>query len=160
MTRLCSLVVLFTVLCVTMLGCGGSAKSNREPVFKIRGKVTYKGQPVADADVTFTCEEKNRGAFGKTNARGEFQLSTFRPNDGAVAGKHVVTVVKVEATEATKEAPLESAEYNPDAVAKPVSNKGPKNTIPAKYGNAKTSDLFCVVLDDGNNDEVVLELKD
>ncbi len=160
MSRPYSPALLFTLICLTGLGCGGSSNSKREPVFKVRGKIVYKGQPVADADITFNCEEKNRGAFGRTNAKGEFQLSTFRPNDGAVAGKHIVTVVKAEVTEAAPEAPLDSKDYNPDAVAKPVSIKPLKSVIPAKYSNVKTSDLFWVVLDDGKNEAAELELTD
>ncbi len=148
------------LLCVATVGCSGGGKSTRDPVYKVQGKVTYKGQPVADADVTFTCEAKNRSAFGKTNADGEFKLTTFRPNDGAVAGKHIVTVSKPEATVEAPSVPVEDPAYNPDAVAKPVSTKPKKNMIPAKYTSTKTSDLFWTVEPENSSEPATLELTD
>jgi hypothetical protein len=153
------LYVIVFVFCGFIAGCGGKA-SKREPTYKVQGKVTYKGQPVANADVAFVCEEKNRSAFGKTNEKGEFRLTTFRPNDGAVEGKHIVTVIKSEAAEETPFVPLESAEYNPDAVAKQVVAKPKKSTIPAKYSSAKTSDLFWTVEKDAGSEPAELELTD
>lgn len=144
---------------LTVLGCG-SKPASRVPVFKVSGTVMYKGKPVTDADVTFHCQDQERAAFGRTDEQGKFRLSTFRPNDGAVAGKHAVTVVKVEAAATQQEAPLEDPAYNPDAVAKQAPVKPPKSSIPAKYASEKTTDLFYVVLDDGQNEEAVLELKD
>jgi hypothetical protein len=39
-------------LTIGVTGCGGE-KLNRPPVFKVTGKVTLSGKPVANADVTF-----------------------------------------------------------------------------------------------------------
>ncbi|OAI53043.1 hypothetical protein AYO47_05560 [Planctomyces sp. SCGC AG-212-M04] len=140
-------------------GCGSSAPSNREKVFPVKGKVVYKGKPVTNADITFICKEKDRGAFGRTDGDGVFQLTTFSSNDGAVAGKHTVVVTKVEvAAPAKQEAPIDSPDYVPPQPMGRVAP--PKPQIPPKYSDAKTSDLIAIVNDDGNNAEITLELKD
>lgn len=141
------------------LGCGGKP-TKREPVFAIKGTVTYKGQPVVAADVIFVCAEKKRSAFGRTDEKGFYKLTTFVPNDGAVAGKHVVTVVKIEASApAEKEPDLHDAGYDPGKVAAPPKSAAKKNQIPAKYSDINSSDLFVTVTPDTNPD-VPLELKD
>ncbi len=54
-------------LCVAVFaGCGGE-KVKRDPVFPVKGKVTYKGKPVVGADVTFAHEGGKRSAFGRTD---------------------------------------------------------------------------------------------
>ena len=143
----------------SVLGCGGdSGAKNRPKVYPITGKVTYKGAPVVAADVTFICEAADRSAFGRTDSQGNFKLTTFSSNDGAVEGKHVITVVKIEQTEAAK--PMEPTDpaYNPDLVAMPAPPP-PRSQIPQKYANVKTTDLFAVVSPEGNP-EMNLELKD
>jgi len=156
-----SLLVSLAILeSLTLAGCGGDTRpKNRDPVYKVSGQIMYKGSPVVQADVTFVCNEKKRSAFGRTDAQGKFSLTTFAPNDGAVAGKHVVLVRKIEATAgAGKEPEVSDAAYDPTKVdgSKP---QAAKNELPAKYGDAATSDLFAVVTAEGNP-EMVLELKD
>ena len=70
-------------------GCGG------EPgLARVRGRVTYKGQPVTQGDVFFSPEGGGtRGAQGKLDADGSYSLGTYAPGDGAYIGKHKVSVV-------------------------------------------------------------------
>ena len=157
MKDLKSLCLLFVVVSFA-IGCGSKVTS-REPVFKVSGTVTYKGSPVAGADVTFMCEEKNRSAFGRTNEKGEFKLTTFAVNDGAVPGKHIVLVSKVESGGPAKEvADVSTQAYEPPKPGESTDVK-PKNAIPAKYADAKKSDLFAVV-QEGENPPMNLELTD
>jgi hypothetical protein len=152
------LLALLMVGCSLGLGCGAKAKS-REPVFKVSGTIDYKGSPVADADITFMCEEKNRSAFGRTNDKGEFKLTTFAVNDGAVPGKHLIMVSKIEAAGPAKEvAEVTSEAYEPPKAGQSTDLK-PKNAIPAKYSDAKKTDLFAVVTE-GDNPPMKLELTD
>src|SRR5690606_32888601 len=81
-------------LAVLALGCGGGEVEPPAPVFPVSGKVTYKGQPVAGADITFHHESGDRSAFGRTNDEGEYKLTTFSSNDGAIEGRHGVTIIK------------------------------------------------------------------
>jgi hypothetical protein len=144
-----------------LCGCGASQPTGREPVFPITGKITYKGRPVVGADVTFHCKEKDRAAFGRTDEKGAFQLTTFASNDGVVGGKHSVTVAKIENAPPTKPAAdITSPDYEPPRPGAELMVPKPKNQIPQKYASEKTTDLFAVVNEDGNNAEIVLELKD
>lgn len=153
---------LFSIMLGLLIqGCGDAPAPNRDPVFPVRGMVTYKGRPVVGADVTFICQEKDRGAFGRTDSKGSFQLTTFGANDGAVAGKHTVIVSLMESTEAKKSvAPIDSPDYQPPSMADALRAPRPKSGLPGKYGDMKTSDLVVDVNADGNNEDVKIELKD
>ena len=86
------LLVAVVVGCLPLAACGGNPKT-----YKVTGTVIWKGQPVADANVSFMAEGQSRPSTGKTNAQGKFTLSTFKSNDGALPGKNKATVTKVEA---------------------------------------------------------------
>ena len=129
---------LLTAGLAMILGCSGRSGPETAPV---TGKITLGGKPMAGAHVTFTAEGAPRAALGTTDAQGVYQLTTFQPNDGAVLGKHTVTV-----TMPVKGAPTMSAE-KPDAAygaamlqaAKGTAQRGTE--IPAKYANPTTSGL-------------------
>lgn len=140
-------------------GCGGDKAANRPKTYPVSGRVSYKGEPVGNADVTFVGQDHERSAFGRTDSQGRFKLTTFSPNDGAIPGKYVVVVKKVEETFAEPMPDVTDESYDPDAVNRAAAAPPPKNLIPMKYGNPKTSDLF-VVITEGKNDEVLLELID
>ncbi|MCY2991580.1 MAG: hypothetical protein NTY19_27460 [Planctomycetota bacterium] len=64
---------------------------------KVRGKVTYQGNPVPGAVISFAPQAEagaagSRGATGTTDAEGKFTLTTYKAGDGATVGKHYVTV--------------------------------------------------------------------
>ena len=139
-------------------GCGSEKKGNREPTFPVTGKITYKGRPIEGADVTFYCKEKDRSAFGRTDSEGAFKLTTFASNDGAVPGKHVVVVTKVDVPPPTKIADISDPAYQPPKEGQSTSPPA-KKLLPARYMDVKTSDLIAVVNGDGPND-MTLELKD
>jgi hypothetical protein len=77
-----------------LAGCS-SSPYNLAPA---RGKVTCKGQPVANASVFFEPEQASsakslKRAEAVTNANGEFVLTTVHTGDGAIVGKHKVKIV-------------------------------------------------------------------
>ncbi len=157
-----SWVLVVLVGCFGILpGCSSSKPTNRLPVFKVTGTITYKSKPVANADVTFYCEAKDKSAFGRTDAAGTFKLTTYGASDGAVAGKHVVTVAKVEAqTDSAPVADINSTSYEPPKANQSTQPVAPKNLIPLRYISVKTSDLTVVVNEDNSNTGIELELKD
>ena len=59
----------------------------------VKGTVTFQGSPLAEADVAFT-PTGGRPATGRTDTAGQFTLTTFKTNDGAMIGQHTVTVCK------------------------------------------------------------------
>ena len=158
------LLVLLPLLC--SFGCGGGAApaSKRDPVYPVSGTVTYKSKPVVGADVTFTVEGGKRSAFGKTDAKGVFRLTTYGPNDGAMAGKHSITVTKgAVAPPAVKLAPVESKDYAPPAIVdtgtEPVVAAPVEGELPTKYSLGATSGLMAVV-EKGAKNDFPLELTD
>jgi hypothetical protein len=85
--RVC--VALIAVPLVLLLpGCGGE---DVPETAKVSGVVLYKGQPVAGAEVNFHPKE-GHPATGRTGPDGQFVLTTYDAEDGAVPGTHTVTV--------------------------------------------------------------------
>ena len=98
----------------------------------VAGTVTYKNEPVAGATVTFWAASAPRAAIGQTDAKGNFQLTTFDPNDGAIVGTHTVTVTK----------PPESAPANATEMATAKAATAPtKPPLPTKYARADSTPL-------------------
>ena len=76
---------------IAVAGCGKEATT-----IPVRGTVTLDGQPLARATVQFLAQDRGgRDALGTTDADGVFRLSTFKPRDGAFAGKYKVVVRSV-----------------------------------------------------------------
>jgi hypothetical protein len=71
-------------------GCGGSGPRT----IPVSGTVTYKGKPVANANVSFAPEDPSGLiATGVTDSSGHFKLGTLAAEDGAIVGKYRVTVI-------------------------------------------------------------------
>jgi hypothetical protein len=76
-----------------VLSLAGCAPEETHPeTAKVSGVVLYQGEPVAQAEVTFRPEGEGDNGLGRTDAQGKFVISTYGQQDGAVVGKHVVTV--------------------------------------------------------------------
>lgn len=138
-------LALFGALCIAAsLGCGGKKELGKgKPV---TGTVLYHDQPVADCTVTFIAPFYS--AFGMTDARGRFELSTAQ-GENVPLGDYQVTVVKTEDLSPPEAAP--DAVYQPrDANAPPPPE--PKDLLPAKYKEPGTSQLTATVSEAGPND--------
>jgi hypothetical protein len=152
------------VLCgVSLLffsGCSGSKlPPNARPTAPVKVTVTYKGAPVADATVTFICQEGDATpAFGKTDAQGVVKMKTYIEGDGAVIGPHKVLITKMETSSAGNVADQSSKDYVP-----PAGGGAPlpttKDLIPPKYGMLAQSGLTADVQKKSLN-EFTFELKD
>lgn len=142
---------------VMLSGCSDSGPAGPKTA-KATGVVTYKGKPVAEAVVAFLGDGKIQAAQASTNNEGLFVLTTTISGDGAVPGKHVVTVTKMEGNLAatsknnlSMEAAVKTAEQAKTA-SKPLS------LIPQKYSEASTSPLhFTVKEGEKNHFEIKLE---
>ena len=124
------------------VGCGGA--SDRPELFKVTGSVTFKGAPVEGATVTFSCPTASRSASGVTDASGKFSLTSFDTNDGAIAGEHAVTIIKLASgnqSEVISEANAKEmmAKNMGTMTAGKTSESKPELVLPAKYADAKTS---------------------
>lgn len=83
--------LILTSLLVCLIGCGGSR------IYPVEGTIVYAdgtpaGKELAGYQVTFESVEKKIGASGMVTEEGTFQLSTEKPNDGALMGKHKVAI--------------------------------------------------------------------
>jgi Carboxypeptidase regulatory-like domain len=125
-----SFSLLQVAMVVSALGCNQGSLPGTVPV---SGKVTYKGQPVPHATVTFLGEGDTRTAVAVTDASGTYQLQTL-DNRGALPGKYTVLVSRTEATASSDQ---------PVSMDEAAKNRGkaiePKQLLPAKYADpAKT----------------------
>lgn len=92
MRTLFSLLVAVPTLTLVS-GCGPAT------IAPVKGRVTCNGKPVADAALIFSPVPKNendkesgKAAAAGTDEDGYFVLSTYKERDGALIGKHRVSV--------------------------------------------------------------------
>lgn len=137
-----------TLLATSFCGCGSGVK-NRPKLAKVRGVVTYKGEPVTDAAVSFMMDGAPRAAAGRTDDEGRFQLTTFDTNDGAPIGTHKVTVAKVAAAPSVPMSVKDLAEKG--------APKAPKGAIPLKYADPQKTPLQYTIEEGSNEKEIELE---
>ena len=80
-----------------LLPCWGCGQSSVTPVLTVpvKGKITYKGQPLTKGTIAFEPTDRGKDAFGEIQSDGTFVLTTYKPNDGAVVGTHRVYVTGV-----------------------------------------------------------------
>jgi hypothetical protein len=133
-------------------GCG----SGLAPV---KGVVTLDGKPLPNASVVFISQESGgRDASGFTDARGVFQLTTYRPGDGALPGalpgRYKVTVHYSEPGQVP--ANLKTAQAVQKAATQAAAAHKASVVIPAMYTRPDKTTLQQKVPVDG---DVKLELK-
>ncbi|MBW3598219.1 MAG: DUF4198 domain-containing protein [Planctomycetes bacterium] len=138
-----------SITCVALLagGCGGVDHPTTHPV---SGTVLYNGEPVADAVVSFQGENATKLATGRTDAQGRFTLATYEPGDGAVPGKHQVTVTKMTTVGGGSTGGSATME---EAAAAAETHEAPqeRNELPDKYAEPGLSQLEFTV-EPGQND--------
>lgn len=122
----------------------------------VEGVVLYRGRPVEGAEVGFMAAGASRYATGKTDADGEFRLSTFEPNDGAIVGTHTVTVRKLSRVSngARAAAGYEDVESAMRAEARRAQAE--RNVLPARYARRDTTDLQYEVKPGANRFEIAI----
>lgn len=108
-----------------LLLCAGCGSGN-PLTYPVTGTVTYRGQPVAVAQVMFIADA-GRSASAVTEDDGTFTLTTFDLGDGALEGSHRVTIAKIESLPAQDAA-------NP-------YGRGARSLLPARYGNPDQTPL-------------------
>jgi hypothetical protein len=96
-SRLPKSIALVTILLGVCWGCGPSV-GVIAPLLSVKGKVTYKGQPLTQGIIRFEPDGYGRMATGKIQSDGSFVLSTLKEGDGVVAGAHKVFITDVDKT--------------------------------------------------------------
>lgn len=140
-------VLLLSVLCCALEGGCGDGRPATVPV---QGQVTWKGEPVRCGTIVFQ-PEKGRMAHGRIGPDGSYSLTTFDPDDGAIVGKHNVTIEAVEAA-SEPEAPTSFEEELQGVQAGGGRRAMPKMKwlVPNEYARAETSPLTVEVHDSSN----------
>ena len=153
-TRCVRLAVVVALGAIGLAGCGGSTMPK---IYPVTGTVTWKGEPLADATVSFV-PSVGAPSDGKTDAQGKFTIMT-NGKPGARAGACKVTVSKFAGP-----APSMPAAPKPEDMMKMYEKKKKgeveKGEIPAKYGRPDTSGLTAEVTTEGAKNVFTFELKD
>ncbi|MES2794013.1 MAG: carboxypeptidase-like regulatory domain-containing protein [Planctomycetota bacterium] len=129
------------VLCV---GCGPRLDKwqlDRPELAKAAGTVTLNGQPLKEAVITFFPVTGSHSAFAKSDAKGSYVLTTFDPDDGAVAGDYKVTVSKLD------------IQYEADPVSPytaPPLYHSEQSLVPDEFGDSQTTKLTASVPTSGS----------
>lgn len=116
-----------------LLGCSGQVAT-----YPVRGMVVYPdGKPVTKGSVEFDAidQKKPITAAGQISPDGTFQLGTYAPNDGAIAGEHRVAVIA--------DYQIGTGIERPDELPPPV--------LDPKFRDFKTSGLKVTVKPSVNN---------
>ncbi|QDU76581.1 Nickel uptake substrate-specific transmembrane region [Bremerella volcania] len=158
-------IVLAAMFVVTIVA--GCNQSNLPKTERVTGQVLYKGSPVDNATVIFSRGSRNIAngeiALGKTDAQGNFSLTTHLSGQsdvsGAIAGTYQVTVSK-------KVPPpgMTQAEY--DAKVEAVNQAAQQGSVqppgmelpplvemfPRKYSSSSATELTADVKVNENNE--------
>jgi hypothetical protein len=119
-----------------LIYCGGCGQRNQLGTVPVAGKVTYKGQAVPGATISFIPDGEGRPATAISSADGAYQLNTLDA-PGAMPGQYSIVVRKSEmAPDSTKPVTMEEALK--------LNNRpppAPKELLPAKYTDAAKTPL-------------------
>ena len=153
-TRCVTLAVVVALGAVGLAGCGGSTMPK---IYPATGTVTWKGEPLADATVSFV-PSVGAPSDGRTDAQGKFTIMT-NGMPGARAGACKVTVSKFAGAGGSS-----PAASKPEDMIKMYEKKkkgeGEKGEIPAKFGRPDTSGLSAEVTTEGAKNVFTFDLKD
>jgi hypothetical protein len=92
-TKLALLAALSLGACA---GCGARGAGTLPDLVPVKGKVTFKGEPLSKGTVHFEPDDFGRPASGKLKADGSFVLTTLKEGDGVVAGHHRVSITDLD----------------------------------------------------------------
>ena len=128
------------LLLLVTCGCGNDGPT----VVTVSGTATRNGEPVPNIELTFL-PEVGRPSWSFTDDAGRFSLNYTRDQDGAVLGKHKVTV-------RAKPPASPEEEFSGKSSAPPFMRE-----LAEKYGSAETTPLEIEILGATENLEVKLD---
>ena len=165
-------VLLVAAVLVGVVSCGPSNGLN---LARVRGKVTYKGEPLKYGSISFHPDESKGTtgplAMGSINSDGSFILSTEVSGDGAIVGLHKVAILGLDPTPINSEAMptpeedplkylaaktqagLKAAKKSTKSDAPTITDHGGKTyriVVPEKFGSTNTSKITAKVVSGSN----------
>lgn len=126
-------------------GCGRRLPA----VAKVSGIVTIDGRPVVGGIVMFR-PERGRFAVGTTDSAGHYNLTTFRPGDGAILGRHIVTIDAREDNEGRAPRAMSAEEEFRKAQQLYPTHPRVLWVVPERYAQEATTPLVVEVEATGN----------
>jgi len=137
-----SLVIMVVALCtLSWSGCG----PNRPETASVSGKVTYQGKPVTTGRIVFHPDDGRRPAMAAIEPDGSYKLTTFDSEDGAMLGKHRVTIKSTR----TVGGPLPD-DLKMEGQAAPAELPKLEWLVPEKYSRKETTPLRAEVKEGEN----------
>jgi hypothetical protein len=130
------------------LGCNGG-----DGLVPVGGVVSLDGEPLGGASVMFH-HESGQTAYGLSDANGRFRLTTREANDGALVGRHRVTV-----TLAVVEGGVAANADGVEDYTQPVRPEKIRRIVPAAYGDLQSPRLTVEVDSDGDEFTLPLDSK-
>ncbi|MFY7894079.1 MAG: hypothetical protein ACOVOJ_15405 [Pirellula sp.] len=122
-------------LCIIAVSMVVGCNSGRLKTYPLEGQVVFEdGSPVKVGTVETKAVGKSVQATGQIATDGSFTLSTYRPNDGAIAGEHAVVIVQFIPIE-------EIPNYRPSTMG----------VVHRKHASYNTSGLTMNVVPNGEN---------
>ena len=85
-------LILAGVIVWVFNGCSHSIDAIPADVIPVEGTLTYRGEPVPEAQLTFRGDNPSEPAFAVTDSSGKFRCMTNDSSDGMPAGEYVVTI--------------------------------------------------------------------
>jgi hypothetical protein len=162
MIKITKTIMFIVVVTTIFFGCFAGCAPRGISVVSVTGTVTYNGQPVENALISFVPQSpETRGASAITDRRGEFSLLTQgATGSGAMPGEYKVLVSKlVEVDESGKEVVRKPAEkFDPNNPSPQEIMYPQKNLLPEKYNREETTDLTANITKGKNR--VLLNLED
>lgn len=149
------------LLAISFTTFAGCADGGMPGLYPVTGKLTYEGEPVDGATISFVGRGTERPATAISKSDGTYDLFML-DSRGAMPGNYNVVVTKMEAPpeSANKVAGFDadgkdlSMEQSAANVGKPIPQA--KQLLPAKYGNQSTTPLIFEVK---NSEKNVIDLK-
>lgn len=135
-----SLFALSAAVAATCLGCGKKGPET----FSVAGRVTFEGKPVPEGRIVFY-PERGRPAMANIEPDGVYRLTTFKPGDGAPAGRYRVTIDAKQVS-----APTQAKSIQDEIRVGPAGPTTVKWLVPEKYSNPDTSPLKAEVKPERN----------
>src|SRR6476619_2717432 len=80
--------VILVCTAIALAGCDQGGPQ----VAPVHGRVTLNGQPLANADVEFQPDDKQRGSTGRSGPDGRYSVIFKRGQPGAIVGPHTVHI--------------------------------------------------------------------
>lgn len=137
------ITTILSLVAASSLGCSTEEPTlipGRNPTIPVHGTITLDGTPIEGATVMFFSEKLMITSYGKTDASGQYHLTTYEPGDGAPVGRYQVSVKKV------KQTIVEPSDHP----SLPPTTKT-SQLLPEQYSDYESSQLRAVVAKGGTN---------